>query len=133
MRRGATTTTAPATTTTPTTLPSGATALSALVRDLALGEAAGSIDSGSAQSISNQAQQAISDEAAGSPDQSANDLQQIATTIASGLQNGQITQAEGVTLQSDLASLATALGLTAAGFPATDQHAGNGQGDGNKH
>src|ERR1700722_4141732 len=43
-------------------IPNGPTALAALVKDVASGEAAGSVDSGSGQSISQQAEQAITDE-----------------------------------------------------------------------
>jgi serine/threonine protein kinase len=131
-----TTTVPPTTSSTTTTLPSGPTALAALVGAIASGETAGTIDSGSGQTISNQAGQAITDEAAGKPNQAANDLQQAAMAIATGVQNGNITQAEGVTLQSDLATLATALGLSAASTPPTIQPGptprpghGHGKGD----
>jgi hypothetical protein len=109
------TTTAPTTTT--TTVPTGPTTLAALVRDLASGEAAGAIDSGSSQAISTQAQQAVSDQAAGNPSQAANALQQAAATIAHGAQNGNITQSEAATLQADLSTLAATLGLSAASTP----------------
>ena len=59
------TSTTSTTTSTTTTLPSGPTALAALVKDVASGVSAGSVDSGSGQSISNQAEQAIADEASG--------------------------------------------------------------------
>jgi serine/threonine protein kinase len=116
------------TSTTTTTLPSGPTALAALVKDVASGESAGSVDSGSGQSISNQAEQAIADEAAGKANQAANDLQQAAMTIANGVQSSKITQAEGATLQSDLSALASAIGLSAAGAPPTSQPGGPGHG-----
>ena len=116
--RSTTTTLAPSTTTTTTTttttVPSGPSALAALVRDVAAGEAAGSIDQGSAQGISGQAQQAVSDAAASKGSQAANDLQQAAMTIADGVHKGKITQPEGTALQADLDALAAALGLSAA-------------------
>jgi hypothetical protein len=90
-----------------------------LVGDIATGQAAGTIDAGSGQTISNQAELAVTDEAAGKPNQAANDLHQAAMAIASGLQNGSIAQAEGATLQNDLSVLATALSLSAAGTPPT--------------
>jgi len=112
-------TTTTTTTTTTTAAPTGPTALATLVSDIATGQAAGTIDAGSGQVISNQAELAVTDEAAGKPNQAANDLQQAANAIASGLQNGSIAQAEGATLQNDLSVLATALGLSAAGTPPT--------------
>ncbi len=121
------------TTSTTTTLPSGPTALAALVKDVASGVSAGSVDPGSGQSISNQAEQAIADEASGNANQAANDLQQAAMTIANGVQSSKITQAEGATLQSDLSALATAIGLTAAGAPPTTQPAVPGPGPGHGH
>jgi serine/threonine protein kinase len=124
-----TTTIPPTTTTTTTSAPS---ALSTLVGDVAAGQAAGTIDSGSGQNISSQAEQAVTDEDAGQPNQAANDLQQIAMTIANGVQRGSIAQAEGITLQNDLSSLATALGLSAASTPpSTAPGPGNGHGPGN--
>ena len=129
----ATSTTSTTTTTTTTTLPNGPTALAALVQDVASGESAGSLDSGIGQSISNPAEQAVADDAAGNPNHAANDLQQAAMTIANGVQSGKITQAEGATLQSDLSALATAIGLSAAGAPATTQPAGPGPGHGHGH
>jgi len=130
-----TTTTVPPTTTTTTTLPTGPTAaLAALVHDVASGEAAGTVDPRNGQSISNQAEQSVNDETAGNPNQAANDLQQAATTLAHGLQNGKITQDEGTVLQADLSMLATALGLGATGSPSPDtQPVGNGQGNQNDH
>lgn len=53
------------------------------------------------------------------PSQAANDLAQVAKTIADGEQHGKITQPEGTTLQNDLAKLAAALGLAAAGAAAS--------------
>ncbi|MGP0109523.1 MAG: serine/threonine-protein kinase [Acidimicrobiales bacterium] len=115
------TTQPPVATTSPTTTtaPTGPTALATLVSDIATGQAAGTIDAGSGQTISNQAELAVTAEAAGKPNQAANDLQLAAMAIASGLQNGSIAQAEGATLQNDLSVLATALGLSAAGTPPT--------------
>jgi serine/threonine protein kinase len=109
-----TTATRPATTTTTTTTASPPVALAALIRDVASGESAGTVDPGSGQAISKQAEQAITDEAAGKPNQAANDLQQAAMQIANGLQNGKTTSAESAKLQSDLTALAATLGLSAA-------------------
>jgi hypothetical protein len=119
-----TTTTAPPTTstttsTTTTTVPSAPTALAALVRDVASGVTNGSLSAGVGQALSNQADQAVTDEAAGSPDQAANDLQQAATMIANGEQDGTIQPATASTLQSDLSALAGTLGLSAAGAAPT--------------
>jgi len=112
-----TTTTVPPTTT--TTLPNAPTALGNLVRDLAAAESAGTIDSATAQSISTPAQQALTDESSGAPDKSANDLQAAAVAIATAAQKGNLAQAEAGTLQSDVSTLAAALGLGAAGEPPT--------------
>jgi serine/threonine protein kinase len=119
-------------TTTPTTptTQTGPTALAALVRDVASGVSAGTVDPGGGQSISNHAEQAVTDAAGGNPDQAANDLQQAAMTIANGINNGSIGQAEGVTLQTDLSTLATTLGLSAASTPPTTPP---GPGDGHDH
>lgn len=130
-------TTSPTTTTT-TTAPTGPTALATLVSDIAAGQAAGTIDAGSGQTISNQAELAVTDEAAGKPNQAANDLQLAAMAIASGLQNGSIGQAEGAPLQNDLSVLATVLGLSAAATPptstspTTEAGPGGGKGHGNR-
>jgi hypothetical protein len=90
-----------------------------LVRDVASGQVAGTIGTASGQAISSQAEQAVTDEAAGKQNQAANDLQQAAAAISGGTRNGSIAQAEGATLQSDLSVLAAALGLSAASTPPT--------------
>jgi serine/threonine protein kinase len=112
-------TTTSTTTTTTTTPPNGPAALATLVRDVASGQVAGTIGTASGQAISSQAEQAVTDEAAGKQNQAANDLQQAAAAISGGIQNGSIAQAEGATLQSDLSVLAAALGLSAASTPPT--------------
>jgi hypothetical protein len=132
-RPPATTTSSTTSTTTTTTLPSGPTALAALVGAVAAGESAGTVDPGIGQSISNQGEQAIADEAARKSNQATRDLQQAATTIATGVQNGKINPAEGSVLQSDLSALATSIGLSAAGSPPATQPAGPGQGPGPGH
>ena len=114
-----TTTTPPTTTTTTPTLPSSSGALAALLGDVASFESSGNIDQGSAQAISSQAEQAVTDEGAAKPNQAANDLQQVATAIQTGQQHGKISPSAATTLQHDLAALATALGLSAASTPPT--------------
>ena len=113
-----TTTTAvpPTTTTTALTAP---TALAALVSDVVSGMDAGTISQPVGQNIENQAQQAVTDEASGNPQQAANDRQQAATIIATGEQQGAIPAAEAATLQSALSALANTLGLGAAATPTT--------------
>ena len=115
------TTTTTTTTTTPptTTVPSSSSALAALLGDVASFQSAGTIDQGSAQAISSQAEQAVSDEGAAKPSQAAMDLQQAATAIQSGQQRGKISQSTASALQHDLAALAAALGLSAASTPPT--------------
>ena len=116
-----TTTVAPTTTSTSTTTttlppaPTGPSALAALVQDVASGVVAGSVTPGVGPSLTHAAQQAVNDEAASQPDQAANDLQRAASIIANGEQDGSIQGSEGSTLQSDLSTLASALGLSAAG------------------
>ncbi|HWD52952.1 MAG TPA: serine/threonine-protein kinase [Acidimicrobiales bacterium] len=118
-----TTTTRPATTTTsvPTTTPppTAAQALATLVGDVASGVTAHTISGNTGQMISMQAQQAVTDAAAGKSQPAANDLQQAATSIASGTRSGAITASEGAVLQGDLSTLAATLGLSAAGTAPT--------------
>jgi hypothetical protein len=105
--------------TTGTTIPTPPSALAALVRDVASGVDAGTVNSGIGQALTTQAQQAVTDEAAGNPQQAADDLQQAANTIANGEQNSGIQPAEAPVLQSDLNQLASTLGLSAASTPTT--------------
>jgi serine/threonine protein kinase len=112
-----TTSTSPTTTTPPPPTPSAA--LGTLVSDLTAGVVAGTVDTGIAQSIYNPAEQAVTNEASGNPNQAADQLQQAAVAIANGERQGAITAAEGTALQADLSRLATALGLSAASTPPT--------------
>jgi len=139
-----TTTRPPTTTTTTTTIPSSSNALTGLVSDLAAGQSAGNVDAGSSQSVSQQAAQALIDAASGNLTQAESDLQQASTTLANGIQSGQITPSEGATLQHDLSRLAVALGVSApsvtttttttspgppnGGGPGHDKGNGNGNG-----
>jgi serine/threonine protein kinase len=136
----ATTTSTTSTTTTTTTSPAtGSGALSTLVGNLATGQIAGTLDNASEQKISQQADQALVDEAAGNSHQAASDLQQAATTITNGVQNSLIDESEGTTLQQDLSSLASALGVTdPSATPTTTSPRppfgpGNGKGHGHDH
>jgi serine/threonine protein kinase len=116
--------------------PTGPQAVATLARDVASGVQAGTIDPASGQAITSQAEQAVSDEAAGNPSKAVNDLQQAATVIANGVRNGNIAQGEGATLQTDLAALATALGLGAIGTTTTTTTPappGPGKGPGHGH
>jgi predicted Ser/Thr protein kinase len=110
-------TTAPATTTSapPTTAaPTAAGALAALVGAVASGVTSLTVDPNVAQAISTQAEQAVTNAAAGKPEQAANSLQQAAASIANGVQNHTITPGEGPVLQAALSTLASTLGLSAA-------------------
>ncbi len=135
---GATSTTTSSTTTTTTTAPPSApAALGALVGDLAAAVDNGSLDPATGQTISTQAQQAVTDEAGGKPNQAANDLQQAAIALATATQDGTLGQSEATVLQGDLTALAGALGLSAAATaPATSTtpsgppHPGHGHGQG---
>ena len=110
----ATSTTTSTSTSTTTTVAGAPGALAALVAEVASGQSAGTIDQGSAQTISTQAEQAVSDASAGKSPQAAKDLQQAAKTVSDGVQHGKISAAEGTTLQSQLSALAAALGVSAA-------------------
>jgi hypothetical protein len=87
------------------------------------------------------AQQAVTDAGNGNADLAATDLQQVATTIATGVSGGYIAKANGVSLQNDLTTLAKSLGLGAAAVPSsttstttsttTTTFTGNGNGNGN--
>jgi hypothetical protein len=132
-----TTTVAPTTTT--TTLPSPSHALTKLINDVVAGQTARLIGPQVGQSLSMGAQQAVVDAGNGNADLAATDLQQVATTIATGVSGGHIAKANGVILQSDLTTLAKALGLGAAATPSSTTTStststtfnGNGNGNGN--
>jgi serine/threonine protein kinase len=100
------------TTTTTTTIPTGATALAGLNRDVAAAVGAGVIDAGTGSAITGPAGRAVTDEQAGRTKQAATQLQQAELAISDGVQNGSISQDEGNILQSDIATLAAALGLS---------------------
>jgi hypothetical protein len=107
------TTTPPTTTTEPptTTIPTGPAALAGLTRDVAEALDSGAIDAGTGSAITGPATRALIDVQAGRTQQAANQLQQTAAVIDDGVQNGSISPSEGDLLQSDVATLATALGL----------------------
>ena len=140
-----TTTTIPPTTTTvattTTTPPSPAHSLAKIVNDVVAGQSAHAIGPQVAQSISSGAQQAVTDFNSGNAASAANDLQGVASTIVNGLANGYITPAYGTILQTDLKTLANALGLGAAATPTSSTTStttttlangpGNGNGNGN--
>jgi eukaryotic-like serine/threonine-protein kinase len=113
-----TSTTVPPTTTT-TAAPTAPTELAALVSDVVSGMDAGTINQGVGQNIETQAQNAVTDEASGKPQQAASDLQQAATAIADGEQQGAIPASEAATLQSALNALASTLGLSGAATATT--------------
>jgi serine/threonine protein kinase len=127
------------TTTTTTTVPSGPNALASLVSALATGQSTGNVDSGSGQSIAQQAEQALIDAAAGNSNQAANDLQQAANTVVDGAQSGLISAGASTGLLRDLSNLAAALRVTAPSATTTTTTTtttapappGNGNGNGN--
>jgi serine/threonine protein kinase len=95
------TTTVPPTTTT-TALPSPSHALTTFINDVVAGQTARLIGPQTGQSLSMGAQQAVIDAGNGNADLAATDLQQVATTIATGVTSGHIAKANGLTLQGDL-------------------------------
>jgi eukaryotic-like serine/threonine-protein kinase len=123
-----TTTAAPTTTTTVFRAPR---ALGTLVQDVATGVSSGTIDAPDGQNITNQAEQAITDIAAGNAAKAATDLQNASTVLVNGTQNGTITSGEAAVLGRDLTSLAAALGIsvTTTQPPPPPGH-GHGHGDG---
>jgi serine/threonine protein kinase len=132
------TTTQTSTTTTSTTLLTSSSALARLVSDLASGQATGGIDTGSQQSISQDANQSLIDQGSGNSTQAESDLQQAATVIANGTKDGQISQSEGAILQRDLSALAVSLGVTTPSETTTTSttspgNGGHGHGKGNGH
>ena len=131
-----TTTTQASTTTTSTTILSSSSALAHLISDLASGQTTGSVDTGSQQSISQDANQSLFDAESGDLTQAGNDLQQAATVVANGVQGGQISQREGAILQSDLSALALSLGVNAPNVTTTTaptSPGNNGHGHGKGH
>ncbi len=114
-----------------TTVPNAPTALAALVRDLASATEGRSITAATAQSISGPAQQAVSDEAAGRPNQAASDLQHAAQAITNAVHDGSVSQPEGTVLETDLSALATALDLSAAATTPTVPSGSGNTGSGN--
>jgi len=104
-----TSTTTPSTTT--TTVPDGASALGALVHDVAADVDAGTIDPPTAAAISADAQRAVDDQAAGNDDRAANDLQQASGIVSDGAASGSISDGAATALQADLADLAGTLGV----------------------
>lgn len=125
-----TTTLAPTTTTT-----SGSSqSLTALINDLAAGVTAGTIQNGADQPIAQLANQAVSDAAAGNLDVATSDLQQASSGVDGAVNDGSIDQSVGPTLQSDLAALATSLGIDPTAIAASSTSSvggGNGNGKGN--
>ncbi|HEY7948820.1 MAG TPA: serine/threonine-protein kinase [Acidimicrobiales bacterium] len=133
-----TSTTTTTTTTPTTTIPTGVSALTGLTSDVASAENAGGLDGATGDAITAAANRALVDEQAGRTKQASDQLQQAMTLIADGIQNGSISQAEGATLQSDITTLATALGVTsnlsptaAATTAPTVAPPGPGNGNGN--
>jgi hypothetical protein len=125
-------------TTTLTILAPGPAALATLVRDVVSAESSGALTSATASGITGPANQALTDEAAGDAAAATTDLGLAATATASAGQSGAISGSQQSVLQSDLAALAGALGLsgaatptTTAPTPASPSHGhGNGNGDG---
>jgi hypothetical protein len=105
------------TSTTTTVVVTPASTLATLEGDVTSGMDDGTVPPGLGHSITDGAQQAVSAEAAGWPQQAANDLEQVAATIASNGPDGSgsLSGGESSTLQADLSALADALGLGAAG------------------
>ena len=136
-----TTSTSTTTSTTTTTLPSISHSLAKMVNDVVAGQSTHAIGPQVAQSVSNGAQQAVTDLDSGNAAQAATDLQGVASDIANGVANSYMTPAYATLLQGDLKTLADALGLSAAATPsstttttvAAPPGPGNGPGPGHGH
>jgi serine/threonine protein kinase len=110
-----TTTSAPSTPTTTTpAAPAGSVALAILKNDVAFAQSTGNLAAASAQAILQGANDALSAVASASTARATSDLQSSADAISSALTNGFVTLGTGVLLRSDLAQLASALGLSSA-------------------
>jgi len=133
----------PTTTTqsTTTTSASSSTLIANLLNDLATGQVAGTVDPGSVQSITQDAERALFDQTSRNSVAAENDLQQAASVIANGTQGGKISQSEGKLLESDLSALARSLGVSAPSTtttfappgPTPPGNNGNGKGKGPGH
>ena len=109
-----TTTTSTSTSSTTTTLatPAGSVALAILKNDVAFAQSAGNLDAQSAQTILQGADGALSAVASKNTALATSDLQSSADAVSGALTNGLVTPGTGALLQSDLAQLANALGLS---------------------
>ncbi|HXQ59807.1 MAG TPA: hypothetical protein VN799_06900, partial [Acidimicrobiales bacterium] len=91
----------------------------------------GAMDAGTGNAITGPADRAVADAQAGRTHQAAMQMQQAAAVIADGIQNGSISQSEGATLQGDIATLDSALGLNGTTTtPTTAPGPGDGNGNG---
>lgn len=125
-------------TTTTSTIPSSASALSTLLGDVAAGVNAGSIASGTGSAITSPARRAVADASVGKTAHAVTELQRAQSALASGIQSGTVSQAEGGILQTDLSTLGATLQLGAVTTvppttvaPSPDGGNGNGNGKGN--
>ena len=135
-QRSTTTTTVPATTTTvqaTTTIPAGTAGLDTLIGDIDAATAAGAIDPVTGAQIATDARHAVDDVRAGDANEGANLLQQASVLVTQGVRDGVIDPGAGSTLQSDLDTLAGAVGLgvtttAPATTPSGHGHGGAGHG-----
>jgi hypothetical protein len=137
---GGTTTTTTPTTTTPTTaptttVPSTSDAAAAFVRDVEAGAASGSLRARTRQQLLDDLNQALAAQSNGDKDQAAVSIGAMDATIAHDVQTGQMTTEESATLTSDVATLATSLGVsssTPSGNGATTSPSGGRGGSGHQ-
>jgi hypothetical protein len=112
------TTTTPSTTTPTTTSTSTTTAVTAssaeatLVRDAGLGVANGTVSSTARKTILDELNQAVTAAASGDQKQVSSAIGSMEATIAREVQSNNMPPSEASTLQADVATLATALGVT---------------------
>lgn len=104
-------TTASTSSTVTTSVATGTRALATLLNDLASAQSAQTLDAASAQSVTVDARQALVDWSARNFANVQNDLQQAATTMVNAQQLATATPSAAALIQSDIASLATSLGV----------------------
>jgi hypothetical protein len=109
-----TSTSTTSTSTTTITVPTASTAAATLVHDTEAEVAAGTLSSDASQSILNDLTQALSGASSGNQDQVSSAIDSMEGTIAHEVQAGTMTPADASTLQTDVATLATALGVVAS-------------------
>jgi polyhydroxyalkanoate synthesis regulator phasin len=122
-------------------VPSATGAADALAHDVNAGVTSGAISSKTGKSLVDELNQALAASSNGQQDQVASALTAMNATINRDVQAGTMTQSEASTLRTDVATLASALGVsttnttsptgTTGTGPTTSTSSGGGDGNGN--